>query len=265
MKLYLDIFFLVNACMNFIVLISECLLQKRKIRLGRIAATSLVGAAMSLGMVVGHIHTYKIVFFLLYFLAVFLLIYMAFGKTSWRAFLGNVIAFYVLSGILASAVMQLWNLAGQSGGILLLLLAGAFFLGALYRFLPFFHRRRGEYSRYYRVRLIYRERALCGIALLDTGNQLVEPFGHEPVSVGDGDFLAALFGDKEEPLFRYIPFHSLGNEGAMTKAFRLDAMLVEGDGKKQWRIEKPWMAIASNKLSADQEYQIILHPDMIGN
>ena len=261
MKIYLDIFFLVNACMNFIVLTSECLVQKRKVRIRRIFLTSLAGALMALGMVVSRIHTYKILFFLVYFMAAFLLVYMTFGTTSWRAFLGNTLFFYLVSGVLASFLMQLQVLAGR--GLSLLLLGGAVFLGAAYRILPIFHRRRAELNRYYRVRLIYRGKNVCGTALLDTGNQLSEPFGHEPVSIGDEKFLSALFSDGGEPLIRYIPFHSIGSKGAVIAAFRLDAMVIEEGGKKQRRIEEPWMAMAAEKISVNQEYQVILHPDMI--
>lgn len=263
MKIYLDIFFLVNACMNFIVLTAECMFQRQKIRLRRILLTSSAGAVIAVLMTVSGIHTYKILFFLLYLFAVFLIVYMAFGKTTWRAFAGNATVYYVMSAILASVIMQLQNITGLSGRISLLLLGSAVFLGLLYWLLPCFNRRKAVCDKYYRVRLFYNGKNICGTALLDTGNQLSDPFGHEPVSIGEKNFLEPLFAEGENPVLRYIPFHTVGNEGAVIAVFRLDAMIIEGDGKKQWRLEKPWMALALKKLSVNREYQIILHPDVM--
>lgn len=263
MKIYLDIFFLVNTCMNFIVLTAECMFQRQKIRLGRILLASSAGAVMAVLMVVSGIHTYKVLFFLLYLAAVFLVIYIAFGKTTWQAFAGNTTVYYVMSAVLAAVIMQLQNITGQSGKISLLLLGGAVFCGFLYWVLPCFNRRRMVCNKYYRVRLFYNGINICGTALLDTGNQLSDPFGHEPVSIGEKKFLEPLFAGDENLVLRYIPFHTIDNEGSVIAVFRLDAMIIEGDGKKQWRLERPWMALALKKLSVNKEYQVILHPDMM--
>lgn len=261
MKIYLDVFFLVNTCMNFIVLTAECMFQRQKTRFGKIILASSAGAGMAVLMVVSGIHTYKVLFFLLYLFAVFLVVYMAFGKTTWRAFAGNTLVYYVMSAILASVIMQLQNITGQSGKISLLLLGSAVFCGSLYWFLPCFNRRKAACNQYYRVHLFYNGINICGTALLDTGNRLSDPFGHEPVSIGDKKFLAPFFSGGGNPVLRYIPFHTIGGDGSVIAIFRLDAMTIEGDGKKQWRLEKPWMALAKGKLSADREYQVILHPD----
>lgn len=263
MKIYLDVFFLVNACMNFIVLTAECMFQRQRIRLRRILLASSAGAVIAIGMIVSGIHTYKLLFFLLYLLAVFLVVYMAFGKTTWRAFAGNVTAYYVMSAILASIIMQLQNITGQSGRISLLLLGSAVLCGLLHWLLPCFNKRKTDCNQYYRVHLFYNGKNICGTALLDTGNQLSDPFGHEPVSIGEKKFLEPLFAGDGNPMLRYIPFHTIGSESSVIAVFRLDAMIIEGDGKKQWRLEKPWMALALKKLSVNREYQIILHPDMI--
>ena len=262
MKIYLDIFFLVNACMNVIVLVAECMFRKRRIRLGRILLAASVGAGLATGILVCGVHTYKILFVLLYLPGVFVPVYIAFGKTTFRAFIGNVVSFFVMSGLLAAVLMQLQGITGLGGRISLLLLGSAVFLVALYRFLPCFERENASYKNYYRVSLYYRGRKISGTGLLDTGNQLSEPFGHEPVSIAPESFLRPFLERGEETLFRYIPFHSIGNKGSVIRVFRIDEMVIEGPHRQKIQISEPWIAAAKESISTNQEYQVILHPDM---
>jgi hypothetical protein len=37
---------------------------------------------------------------------------------------------------------------------------------------------------------------------------------------------------------------------------------MEGE-RGTWKLRKPWIALAEEKICADNEYQVILHPDMI--
>lgn len=98
---------------------------------------------------------------------------------------------------------------------------------------------------------------------MDTGNHLTEPFSRQPVIIGGRDFLTPLFS-QEEPVFRYIPYHSIGTESGMIPAFQAECLELEENGRWQ-RLEKPWIAIYDSYVSADGEYELILHPDMIMN
>ncbi len=263
MKIYLDVFFLVNACLNAIVLLAECMFRRRNVHLGRIVLASTAGAALAVGFLVCGLHTYKILFILLYPMGVFLMVFITFGKTTFRYFLGNTAAFYGMSALLAALLMQLQGVAGIGGRISLLLLGSAVFLGVLYRFIPFFYREKRAAGNYCLVRLLYGGREVSGTGLWDTGNSLTEPFSRKPVAIGEQAFLRPLFAGGEEPLFRYIPFRSVGNGGGMLAAFRLDEMIIEEPDRESRRLRKPWMAVSGESVSADRAYQVILHPEMM--
>lgn len=265
MKIYLDIFFLVNACLNFIILMAECMFRKQKNRLARILLASLAGAVMAVVILVCGVHTYKILFALLYLPGVFILVYIAFGKTTFPTFLVNTVVFYVMSAVLAALLMQLQNMIGTGGKISVLLLGSAVFLGIVYRFMPVFEKEEAVRRNYYRVCLKYGDKKIYGTGLLDTGNHLTEPFFHKPVAIGERMFLSKLFTGEKEPVFRYIPFHTIGNSGAVIAAFQADEMILDESGGKKQRILKPWIAVAAEGISLEKEYQVILHPDMFRN
>jgi stage II sporulation protein GA (sporulation sigma-E factor processing peptidase) len=262
MKIYLDVFFLVNACMNMIVLVAECMFKKQRMRLRRLILASATGAALAVVILVSGIHTYKILFIPLYFMGLLAVVYIAFGKTSFPAFVGNVVIFFVMSSVLAALIWQLQSIVGYDGKITMLLLGSALFMGCLYWLLPFFSKRKNVYEKYYRIWIVYRDRKISGTGLLDTGNHLFEPFTQEPVTIAEKTFLSVLW-QGDSVVFRHIPYHSIGNEGDFMEAFRADEIWIEDGRKKKWKIQKPWVAIAGERICTDKEYQVILHPDMM--
>lgn len=265
MKIYLDIFFLVNACMNFIILTAICMFRKRRIRLRRLLAASSAGAAAAAGILICGIHTYKILFALLYLPGICVLVGIAFGKTTVPAFLANLAAYFVMSCLLAALLMQMQGFVGASGKLSLLLLSGALFLGALYAGLPYFHKKREESGRYYRVSVVYQGRSIRGTALLDTGNELTEPFSGEPVCVADKVFFDRFFANGEKPVFRQIPFHSIGREAGVIPAFRADELVIACPGRQKVTRMRPWIAAAEGVVSVNGEYELILHPDLLAD
>jgi stage II sporulation protein GA (sporulation sigma-E factor processing peptidase) len=260
MKIYLDVFFLVNGCLNTLVLLAECMIKKQKFRPGRIIPAASAGAFLAVVILVGRIHTYKILFVPVYFFGIFLVVYIAFGKTTFQVFIGNVVMYFVMSAVLASVLVQMQNLTG-TGGISLLLLGCTVFSAAACHFLPLLYKRKEMEERYYRIWILYKGEKISGTGLLDTGNQLLEPVSQEPVAVLESDFIPDIW--KKDMIFRYIPYHAIGTEEAVMKAFRADEICVVGEKNRKWKLIKPWIALAEEKISANNEYQVILHPDMI--
>ena len=191
MKLYLDIFFLLNMGINFVIFMTESFFIRGCVRIPRLLGASAAGAASACLMVVTGVHR---------------------------------------------------------------------FLPLL--MLPKLQRTQLKISRYYRIRLHYAGARIEGNALLDTGNGLYDPISHQPVLLGDAGFLNTLLKKEEEPVMRIIPFHSVGKETGLLRAFQAESLeIASGDG---WRcIDKPWVAICDKYVSADGEYEIILHPEML--
>ncbi len=82
----------------------------------------------------------------------------------------------------------------------------------------------------YEVTLHYQEKQKTVLALLDTGNQLYEPYGHQPVHILEKNAWPEL----PEPVFKviYIPFCSVGKEHGILAAVRMERMEVRQRERK---------------------------------
>ncbi len=263
MKVYLDIFFLVNLGMNFVVLMLESFIQKRRIRPARLIAAAAAGAALSVALVVLHVHRQLWLLIILYLAGSIGILRIAFGKTTKSALLRNLLVFYVCAFVLAGILLSLQNLPGVRGNAAALLFLAGAALFLVYRLLPLKNQIEQKTGQYYDVRLYCGGKRVCGVGFLDTGNQLREPFSRKPVLIGEKKFLMPLL--EEDRVFRYIPFHSLGNDTGMIPAFQSEYIEIKGKNGIWHRQDKPWIALCDSYISADGEYEIILHPDMLMN
>lgn len=261
MKIYLDVFFLVNAGMNFSVFMMESFFQKRRIRLLRLLGSSALGAFFATLFLISGIHRYLMLSVLIYAAVSAILVRIAFGKTTVRTFTGNFILYYAASFVLSGVLQYLQGVLGIQGSMVLILAGTGGVLYLLYRFLPSLKKQTERNAAYIPVRLWYGGANVQGRGFLDTGNQLSEPFSGEPVIIGDLDFVIPLF-KKEEPVFRYIPYHAIGTEHGTLRAFQAEYLELQRDGRVWEKRERPWVALYENPVSADGEYEMILHPEL---
>lgn len=261
MKIYLDIFFLINAGMDFIVLMAVSLLWKQHTGLRRIAGAALLGAVFAAGILVGRLHTYKLLFFVVYVGGQFLTVATAFGKMQFRQILFLTASYFCMSAVLAAVVMQIRNFCGaiSVGGVLV---SAAVFLTVIYVLLPFFRQKKEILGRTLMLDLIKDDIVIKTVGFVDTGNLLREPFGGEGVAVASAHVLAS-FVCSGELIKRPVPFHSVGKETGFLEAFRLDCIVIHQKPKKDFVIDHPWIAISTHPLSGGGEYEVILHPDMV--
>ena len=129
MKLYLDIFFLVNLGMNFVILMAESFFQNRKIALKRLTLTAAFGAGAACLCVVAGLHRVPVLLIVCYALMSIVLVRMAFGKTTIGTWVRNVVFFYTIAFLLGGILVQVKELFSFSlSGVVVLGLAGIFLL-----------------------------------------------------------------------------------------------------------------------------------------
>lgn len=59
-----------------------------------------------------------------------------------------------------------------------------------------------------------------------------------------------------------IPFASVGNESGLIPVVQFTGLTIHTSGG-EFHIDKPWFALYSGRLSGKEEYNIILHPEML--
>ncbi len=123
-------------------------------------------------------------------------------------------------------------------------------------------------------------------ALIDTGNSLLDPISKFPVIIVEYNAIEELLPENIKKIFirdnidnlekistilqtsswisrfRMIPFTSLGKENGMLIGFKPDNVEVNYDGNR-FTLNKIIIAISSNKLSKNGDYNALINPDIL--
>lgn len=102
------------------------------------------------------------------------------------------------------------------------------------------------------------------VALVDTGNGLIEPVSGKPVAV-----LEELAWEKLKPLMKpektkIIPYHNIGNAHGLMTGYELNEIYIEQSGRRL-KYEKVIVAVGPGKISGKGKYQMILNPILFKN
>lgn len=94
-----------------------------------------------------------------------------------------------------------------------------------------------------------------GMAFLDTGNQLREPFSGSPVCLGEKKCLQSLL---QGAVSRPIPYHMADGKSGYFQGFCMDEMIL-GRGKNKKHYKQVWIAVGEERISQDGEFDLILN------
>ena len=94
----------------------------------------------------------------------------------------------------------------------------------------------------------------------DTGNQLMDPFSKNPVSVLTKDVWEILSKDSENVGEYLIPYKTVGNPEGLIRVVHIDYMVIV-DGNRSRVINRPVLAITEQPFMGTFHYSILLHSD----
>lgn len=253
-ELYIDVFFLENFMMDSLLLLIINRVMNNGRPPGRILLGGITGSLLTCLVVAVAIPpaVRTIIFHTLVNSA------MLFAGLRIRRFSQFVQAFLLLyaAAVITGGIMQIFRPYMR---YISLFYAAAFFSYAgflkLWRLIVHMYRRQ---SRILKVTL-YTEKGERSVkALLDTGNELRDFYTGEPVNVIAPETAAFISDHIElEKGFRMIPYHCISGESVM-KVFRVEKMCVHME-EERW-IENPLLGIGEERLSGDEEYEMILNP-----
>lgn len=98
--------------------------------------------------------------------------------------------------------------------------------------------------------------------LRDTGNYLRDPVFGKPVSIITEELQKELC-QEEEILFYAVPFHSIGRENGIMQAFFADCLCIQTPEGEAKVIARPLLGVTKEPLSSKDEYDMILHPELL--
>lgn len=255
-EIYIDVFILTNCLMDFLALWITKEVMHRRAKTVRLLLGSFFAAIASalLFLVMADYIIYQII---MHFMINPLMLLFCFQTKEKRHFLEEWAVCYLVV-LLLGGIMQ-WLYAGAAGQqhfvlcVFLAFLAGIFMLCMVEK-----HRKIEQ--KVYPVKIYNGGKELNLRAYYDSGNLLMDPFFHEPVSIIDEESIHLLMN--ENMPVRLIPFHSLGRENGMIQVVTLEEMLIY-KRKEQIRIKPVILGIGRKELFQDAGYQMLLNEKML--
>lgn len=257
-ELYVDSLFLVNLVMNLylLILVNRSTLRTAT-RRGMVLGAAAGALIYLLPFLTGGPAWLK--WLLALSVGAGLMIGIAFRPGTIRAFfvmLGKLFWYsFLMGGLLLFVGSAMPFLQYFSGGIW-----GALGLGAIGFLLVGYvqetgRRRRRDAS--CRAVLINGKTKVCTTALLDSGNSLREPISGKPVSIIDAGLYRALWKG-ERPLYRAVPFQSIGKARGILKGYLLPELELELDGVTK-HIKNVYVAVCEEETRVG----MILNPAVL--
>lgn len=121
--------------------------------------------------------------------------------------------------------------------------------------------RKRKQDHFCRVRIPGDNGTLEVMALIDTGNGLIEPVSKKPVAILEADEWKQLKRWMKPDKYKIIPYHSIGRENGILEGYEIDAVEVQGEAGEK-RFDKVIIAVFKGKISQKGSYQMILPPEL---
>ena len=256
-ELYIDVLFLVNFMMDYILLLITRRLIKADASYGRVCLGALAGTILTCVIVVIPVPYTFIKFILFHTVVNVVLIKTGLGIKWGRIFVKALITLYI-SGFLVGGIFSCLDQYVKTGSLFFALAVASYYIAsAVLAFLmSLLH-----FGKYFcRVEVYLGEKSCTVRALLDTGNRLNDTFTGKAVSIVDRKTAEDLFDGKIPESIRYIPYHSIGRNRGVIPVVTLDKMCICGE-EEEW-IELPVIGISDGEISLGKEYDMILNPEV---
>lgn len=257
-ELYIDVLFLVNFLMDYILL----LVTKKVLRIsspyGRICLGALLGAFLTCVVAALGIPFAFIKAILFYILVPSAMLSAGIPIRDFRGFLRALFTLYI-SGFLVGGIFEYLNqyVNVKAGSLFFALAMASYYLasGALKMLALLFYFGQSRCL----VTLRFGGESCKAEAIVDTGNHLRDDVSGKAVSIISRKLAEQLVGKGLPEGIRYIPYRTVGKEAGVIPVLSIDSICVAGRNERQ--VEQPMVAISEDS-SFGNGYDVILNPDI---
>lgn len=244
MKIYIDLFFLFNAIMDFIIITGVGIILKRRSNYIRILLSSLVGGVISLCLFT------NINNILVDIIGIMIMVFISYGYKNIRYYINNIIYAYIIS-ILIGGVIYLFQVKVTSDSIISYLIIIVIAIEVLVLYIKEIKKIKDNYNNYYKVNIYFKDKEkISVVGFLDTGNNLYDPYKKRPIILLDNKYI-------REDNYILVPYHTLSGDGLL-KCIKVDVVFIEGIGYKG-----NVLVGFSDKTNVIEGADVILHKDLM--
>ena len=218
MKMYIDLFFIFNFIIDFIITLSVSIILKRKSNYIRMILSSLLGGVSSLLLFTS---LNKI---LIEIISIILMVVISFGYKGIRYVIKNILYMYILSTLLGG-IIYLFNIKVSNNVFLSYLIIIIIAIEVMVLYIKENKKMKNIYNNYYKVDIYFKSNdKLSLIGFIDTGNNLYDPYKKRPIILISNKYY-------RDDNFILVPYHTLSGNGLL-KCIKPDIIFIEGIGYK---------------------------------
>ncbi|WP_069650169.1 sigma-E processing peptidase SpoIIGA [Caloranaerobacter ferrireducens] len=294
MYVYAEYLILENFIINFIILYVTKRFTRTETSRLRLTLAALIGAVYTL--VVFYPKLSFMVNFTMKLTISILIVIVAFNPITFKKFLKLIATFYIVSFVFAGSALALFYLIDVDSyignGIFYIkdfpikILAFAIVTSwILIKYTwSYIHGKISKDKILVPIAISLKDREVHIIALVDTGNSLKDPLTDAPVIIVQFSAIKNILPEKTKKLFemydtkdlrlilpflqglgqdlkfRVIPFKTIGQENGVLFGFKPDRVIIKDQDKAITNIV---IGIYNDKLSNDDKYEALLHPELL--
>lgn len=218
MKMYIDLFFIFNVIMDYIIIMSTNILLKRRTSYIRMILSSLIGGISSLVLFTS---LNKIV---IEIVSIVIMVLISFGYKGIRYLINNILYMYILSTLLGG-IIYLFNIKVSNSMFLTYLIIIVISIEIMILYIKENKKMRSIYNNNYKVDIYFKDREkLSLIGFVDTGNNLYDPYKKRPVIIVHNKYI-------KEDKYILVPYHTINGNGLL-KCIKPDIIFIDGIGYK---------------------------------
>lgn len=288
MTIYLDVIFLENIVINYIMLYVTGIISKAQIKQKRIFLGALIGAIYSIIYYLFRLKIYSS--FIIKIILSIVIIYVAFNSSNLKELLKKVLLFYLSSFVFGGAAIAIiymvnsQNITIQNGVLVGSYTLRTILIGIVVAYftiiLAFKIIKISKKDLICEIKVTLNNKEINSKALIDTGNLLKEPITNLPVIVMEhtllydilpkeilnnvekilgGDFSKIPENIKEEysAKLKVIPFSSLGKQNGMLLGIKAENLIINLKEETR-KIDKVVIGIYNKSLTKNGEYRSLL-------
>lgn len=216
--MYIDLFFIFNVIMDYIIIMSTNILLKRTTSYIRMILSSLIGGISSLVLFTS---LNKIV---IEIVSIVIMVLISFGYKGIRYLINNILYMYILSTLLGG-IIYLFNIKVSNSMFLTYLIIIVISIEIMLLYIKENKKMRSIYNNYYKVDIYFKDREkLSLIGFVDTGNNLYDPYKKRPVIIVHNKYI-------KEDKYILVPYHTINGNGLL-KCIKPDIIFIDGIGYK---------------------------------
>lgn len=296
MTIYLDIIFVENMLMNYIILFATFIILKikNKRQQMRLLLSSAIGSIYAVIVYLNIFNIYSNI--IAKIILSIVMIYVAFNPLNIKQLLKQLLTFYLISFIFGGCTFALIYFikpesAKMNNGVFVgiypmkvTLIAGVVAFLITQIAFKINKSKLDSKNTFVSIKIFYEEKILKVEALLDSGNMLKDPISGMPVIIIEKEILYKIIpeeildyienivgGDKPKdrkdiesylPKIRMVPFMSIGKENGMLTGIRVDKVKIETE---DINVEKNnvIVGIYNKKLTKDNKYNALIRAKFV--